>query len=159
MSKLHTLSFEIEHDYTLICIHTSLEDYRLAFFINQCLDIKLNRRYEDLDFENEKTGFSLYEYIDKANFCLYNLIANKHLQVEYKTSKNNALFFNTLLSETKTNYLINDKIKVDFFLKITGDLSLSKINEIVNCLNNIQQIITVYTTNPEKLNQKAHLIF
>jgi len=159
MSKLHTLNFEIEHDYTLICIHTSLEDYRLAFFINQHLDIKLKRRFDDLDFKNNKAGFSLYEYDDKASFCTYNLIANKYLEVEYRTSKNNALFFNTLIGETKINYLINDKIKVDFFLKITGDLSLQQINKILDCLNKIQQIITAYTTNPKKLKQKAHLIF
>ncbi len=159
MSKLHTLSFEIEHDYTLICIHTSLEDYRLAFFINQCLNIKLKRSFEDLDFENNEARFSLYEYNDKANFSTYNLIANKYLKVEYKTSKNNALFYNTLIGETQTSHLINDKIMVDFFLKIVGDLSLQRINNIINYLNNIQQVITVYTTNPKKLKQKAHLIF
>jgi len=159
MSKLHTLSFEADFDYTLFCIHTTLEDYRLAFFINRCLNIKLKRRDEDLDFENKEGGFSLYEYDDKANFSIYNLIANKYLKVEYKTSKKNALFYNTQISQTQINYLINDKKKVDFFLKILGDLSIPEINNILDCLNNIQQVITVYTTDPKKLKQKAHLIF
>jgi len=159
MPKLHTLSFKIEHDYTLICIHTTLEDYRLAYFINQCLNLKLKRRKDDLDFKNKEAGFSVYQYNDKANFITYNLIANKYLKVEYKTSKHNALFYNILMCETKTNYLINDKIKVDFFLKISGDLSLLQINKILDYLSSIQQVITVYTTDPKKLKQKTNLIF
>jgi|FLOH01.1.fsa_nt_gi hypothetical protein len=159
MLKLHTLSFEPENDYNLICIHTTLEDYRLAYFINQALDLKLSRRDEDLDFNNNKEHFSLYEYNDPSLFLTYNLLANKYTLVEYKTSNNNALFYNTLLSETKISYLISDKKKVDFFLKITGDLSLTQINNITECINSIQQVITVYTTDPKLLKQNTHLIF
>jgi len=159
MPKLHTLSFEITHDYTLVCIHTTLEDYRLAFFINKCLDIKLKRWEQDLYFEKKDIGFSLYKYNDKANFTSYNLLANKYLEVKYKTSKHKTLFFNTLISKVQKYYLIDDKIKVDFFLKISGDLSSLQINRILTCLNNIKQVITAYTTNPEKLKQKEHLIF
>jgi len=159
MLKLHDLDFELEHDYNLICIHTTLEDYRLAYFINDSLHINLERKDEDLDFSNNKEKFSLYEYQNKSKFLTYNLLANKYTLVEYKTSNSNALFYNTLLGDTKISYLISDKKQVDFFLKITGDLSLQQINCIIDRLNTIQQIITVYTTDPEKLKQKTHLIF
>lgn len=159
MSKQHTLTLDIEHDYTLICIHTSLEDYRLAFFINKTLNLILFRRDEDLDFENNKGSFSLYEYNDPSNFVTYHLIANKNLLVNYKTSDNNALFYNTLISETLVSYLINDTKKVDYFLKISEGLTKHQINTFVEKIKTIRQVITAYTTEPEQLKQKEHLIF
>lgn len=159
MLKLHDLDFELEHDYNLICIHTTLEDYRLAYFINETLSVNLKRKDEDLDFNNNKESFSLYEYHNKSCFLTYNLLANKCMLVEYKTSRKNALFYNTLLSQAQISYLIDDKKQVDFFLKITGDLSLQQINCVTDRLNTIQQVITVYTTDPKQLKQKEHLIF
>ena len=159
MAKLHTLDLEEEVDYKLICLHTTLEDYRLAYFINEKLNLSLERRDEDLDFKETGSTFSLYEYYDKSFFLTYNLIANKHLDVAFKTSKKNALFYNTLLSETKISYLINDKKKVDYFFKITGDVSLQQINCILDKLNAINQVITSYETSPENIKQNAHLIF
>jgi len=160
MPKLHMLNLDTQvTDYTLICIHTTLEDYRLAYYINKVLGISLNRRAEDLDFNNNKGAFSLYEYNDKTFYLTYNLIANKHLDVAFETSKRNALFYNTLLSETKITYLIDDKKKVDYFLKISGDVSLQKVNCIIEKINSINQVITSYATNPENIKQNAHLIF
>ena len=143
MLKLHTLAFENDYDYSLICIHTTLEDYRLAFFINQSLNIKLERKDEDLDFENNKEHFSLYEYTEHSKFLTFNLVANKYTLVEFVKPKSDILFYNTLLREAKISFLINDKKQVDFFLKITGDMSLQQINCIVERLNTIQQVISV----------------
>ena len=159
MPKLHTLDLEAEVDYILICLHTTLEDYRLAYLINNKLNLSLKRRKDDLDFKGNGKAFSLYEYYDKSFFLTYNLIANKHLDVAFKTSKKNALFYNTLLSETKVSYLIEDKKMVDYFLKISGDVSLQKIKCFIEKLNSINQIITSYRTAPENLKQNAHLIF
>ncbi|MCF6214465.1 MAG: IPExxxVDY family protein [Flavobacteriaceae bacterium] len=159
MSKLHLLDLEPELDYILICLHTALEDYRLAYFINKKLNLSLKRRDSDLDFKENGASYALYEYCDKAFFLTYNLIANKYLGVKYTTSKKNALFYNTLLGETKVSYLINDKKKVDYFLKISGDVSLHKTNCIIEKLNTIPQIVTCYTTAPKNIKQNAHLIF
>ena len=159
MAKLHTLTLDLEHDYTLICIHTTLEDYRLAYYINKSLNLKLFRSFADLDFENNKASFSLYEYDDPTNFVTYHLIANKSMLVEYKTATKNALFYNTLLGETIVSYLVNDHKKVDFFLKISEGLTKHQINTLVEQLNSIKQVITAFTINPEQLKQKEHLIF
>jgi len=159
MAKLHTLTLDLEHDYTLICIHTTLEDYRLAHYINKSLNLKLFRSFADLDFENNKASFSLYEYDDPTNFVTYHLIANKSMLVEYKTATKNALFYNTLLGETIVSYLVNDHKKVDFFLKISEGLTKHQINTLVEQLNSIKQVITAFTINPKQLKQKEHLIF
>ena len=157
--KLHTLDLECESDYILFCLHTTLEDYRLAYFINKYLNISLVRRPEDLDFKENGAVYSLYEYYDTSFFLTYNLITNKHLEVKYKASKKNALFYNTLLSETQVSYLINDKKQVDYFLKISGDVSLQQQNCILDKLNTIQQVLTCYPIDPESIKQNTHLIF
>ena len=41
--KLHIDDFE-ENDYLLIAIHTTLEDYRLAYFLNKYLGVQLQKQ-------------------------------------------------------------------------------------------------------------------
>ena len=45
--KLHLDEFD-EVDYHLVAIHSTLEDYRLAYFINQRLPILLNKSKEEV---------------------------------------------------------------------------------------------------------------
>ncbi len=45
--KLHIDEFD-EVDYELIAIHTSLEDYRLAYFLNQKLPILLSKSKNEI---------------------------------------------------------------------------------------------------------------
>lgn len=45
--KLHLDEFD-EIDYDLIAIHSVLEDYRLAYFLNQKLPIILSKSNEDI---------------------------------------------------------------------------------------------------------------
>ena len=47
---IHKLDFGEfdEIDYSLIAIHTSLEDYRLAYFINQKLHVNLNKSIKEI---------------------------------------------------------------------------------------------------------------
>ena len=58
MSKVVVLNYENDHDYNLIGIHTSLEDYRLAFFLNNSLNTCLSRCHQDLDFGTNSSYFS-----------------------------------------------------------------------------------------------------
>jgi len=57
------------------------------------------------------------------------------------------------------SYLINDKKQVDYFLKISGDVSLQQQNCILDKLNTIQQVLTCYPIDPESIKQNTHLIF
>ena len=49
---LHKLLVDDFYDatYKLIAIHCRLEDYRLAYLLNQSLNLKLERNPNDLDF-------------------------------------------------------------------------------------------------------------
>ena len=55
-----------EIDYHLIAIHTSLEDYRLAYFINQKLPINLGKSKNEIqiNIKEGETKFSRFYYHD-----------------------------------------------------------------------------------------------
>ena len=53
--KLLVDDFE-DANYSLLAIHCDIEDYRLAYFLNQNLATRLVRTKEDLDF----TRFKIY---------------------------------------------------------------------------------------------------
>ena len=43
-------------DYLLLAIHCAIDDYRLAYLLNQYLSINLKRYVHDLDFEQASTS-------------------------------------------------------------------------------------------------------
>jgi hypothetical protein len=59
-------------DYNLIAIHTSIEDYRLAYFINQKLPINLSKSNEEVQIKIKggETTFSRFDYYDSENGIL-----------------------------------------------------------------------------------------
>ncbi|MBC8883571.1 IPExxxVDY family protein [Flavobacterium piscinae] len=63
--KLFIDDFE-EADYQLIAIHTPLENYRVAYFINQNLPVLLHRNKKDIliGSEKQKTGFPNFIFED-----------------------------------------------------------------------------------------------
>jgi len=155
VSKILSLDFEYEHDYTLIGIHSSLEDYRMAFFLNQSLNLKLERHKEDLDFEIYNCSFSLYDYENISSMTNWSLISNKYVNTEKLENNNDNLF----KDESKTSYLIPEKKQVDFFIKIIGQINEKEIHDILLKINNTKKIITSYTINPYNLKSKDFLIF
>ena len=155
MSKIHAFDFEFDHDYTLIGIHSILEDYRMAYFLNKNLSVHLERFKEDLDFPSKKCSFPFYFYEDKATFTSWSLIANKHTNIENV----NTLSSNLFQEETKTSFLIFEKKKVDYFIKINGNINNDILQNILHKINNTHKIITSYTINPYDLKSKDYLIF
>ena len=155
MSKIHSFDFEFDHDYTLIGIHSILEDYRIAYFLNQNLNINLNRPEEDLDFPSKKCSFPFYIYEDEATFTTWSLIANKYVFVDNVSSLKNNLF----KEETKTSFLIPEKKKVDYFIKINRTISQNNLLDVLTKINKTPKIITSYFLNPNDLKSRENLIF
>ncbi len=155
MSKTLSFDFEYEHDYTLIGVHTSLEDYRLAFFLNKVLNLKFKRYREDLDFESKGCSFSFFVYEDEVNYKSWSLISNK----QYFFEKEKFDFANLFQNEPKVSYLIPEKRKVDFFIKISGNIDSESLQLIMQKIKGIKNIIALYTVEPNKLKSKDYLIF
>ena len=153
--KIHSFDFEYDHDYTLIGIHSALEDYRLAYFLNKNLDLHLQRFKDDLDFPSLNCRFSLFKCEDEVTFTSWSLIANRHVTVSNVLPSDNNLFG----EETKVYHLINEKKMVDYFIKINGALNNDELQSIITKLNNTNKIITSYKINPNDLASKDYLIF
>lgn len=152
---MQLLTLELEDDYLLIGIHSTEEDYRLAYLLNKHINTKFVRFKNELDFENSNAKFPIFEFKDDSKQLNYYLINNKFRQLVIN-QENQGLFNG---SYTTITYLIPEKKNVDFFLKIEGCNQQNFLNNVVQKLNNIEQIITSYTIEPNLLKSKDHLTF
>lgn len=155
--QIHSLGFNdfYEDDFSLIGIHTTLEDYKLAYLLNKNLKINFIKSKENLNFEKTEkpSSFSIFNYYNKEYDSDWVLIANSSKR-ENQTESNELL----LTTETKT-YLIPEKKKVDFFIKVSGELGFDFVTKIIDKVKNIEQVITSYPIDKNTLNSKDFLIF
>ncbi len=144
-----------EEEYSLVGIHSALEDYKLAYLLNKNLSTKFYKAKEDLEFVREKTkvSFSIYNYENSENDFDWFLIANSCRREKISISKDLLLS-----SETKT-YLIPEKKKVDFFLKISGIVEYEFVLRTINKIKNIENVITAFSIDKNTLKSKDFLIF
>ena len=150
-----------EIDYELIAIHSSLEDYRMAFFINQNLPIILSKSKEEIivKAKNEEVLFSKFIYDDLSNDMIWTLIQNKNEIITKEKTKNQTLFLNTEVEiETKV-FLLPELKKVDYFLKIENIQSKLEVEKTISKLLNIDQISTAYKVDVNNIKSKNNLIF
>ena len=152
---MQLLPYDLEDDYLLIGIHSTEEDYRLAYLLNKHLNTRLTRYKENLDFEGSEAEFPLFEYKDKHNYINYYLINNKYSKLVNDQS-NIGLFGGNYQT---IDYLIPEKKKIDFFVKIEGANKPNFARTLVDKLNNINQIITSFTIETNLLKSKNNLIF
>ena len=155
--QIHSLGFNdfYEDDFSLIGIHTTLEDYKLAYLLNKNLKINFIKSKENLNFEKTEkpSSFSIFNYYNKEYDSDWVLIANSSKR-ENQTESNELL----LTTETKI-YLIPEKKKVDFFIKVAGELGFDFVKKIIDKVKNIEQVITSYPIDKNTLKSKDFLIF
>lgn len=149
-----------EIDYHLIAIHTTLEDYRLAYFINQHLPVNLSKSKEEIliSIKQGDTQFSRFYFDDEDNFISWNLIQNKNEVVGKKEITNQDLFSNSTQEVATKVFLLPELKKVDYFLKIESDDDLDIVT-IVKKLKTIKSLSTVYVVETENIKSKNNLIF
>jgi len=150
-----------EIDYYLIAIHTSLEDYRLAYFINQQLPINLSKSKEEIqiNIKEGETKFSRFYYYDIENAVSWNLIQNKNEVLQKKIESAQNLFSEMNMEISTKVYLLPEFKKVDYFLKIENLEDTMNTLKIKMLLNKIQTVSTVYSVETNKIKSKNNLIF
>ena len=141
--------------YTLLGIHTVLNDYKLAYLLNLYLQVKFRKTIYDLDFtnKNNKSSYAVYEYTNTEFDYDWYLISNTYKSTNKSISR--GLFSE---SDFVTN-LVPEKKKVDFFLKIEGDFDCDYILKTIEKINKVPQITTSYQIEIESLKSKEFLIF
>jgi hypothetical protein len=149
-----------EIDYHLIAIHTTLEDYRLAYFINQHLPVNLSKSNEEIliSIKQGETQFSRFYFDDEDNFISWNLIQNKNEVIGRNEIINQDLFSNSSQEVATKVFLLPELKKVDYFLKIESDDDL-ELAGIVKKLKSIKSLSTVYVVETETIKSKNNLIF
>ena len=150
-----------EIDYYLIAIHTSLEDYRLAFFINQLLPINLSKSKNEIqiNIEEGETNFSRFYYYDNEKAITWNLIQNKSEVIQQKKGISQNLFSNITMEVSTKVFLLPEFKKVDYFLKIENIEDTMSVSTIQTILNKIDNISTLYTVDTNQIKSKNNLIF
>ena len=155
--QIHSLSHDsyFEDEYSLIGIHTTLEDYKLAYLLNKNLSTNFYKLKKELVIENNqnKVFFSIFNYQNTTYEYDWHLIANSS-KTENSTSESQLL----LTTETKT-YLIPEKKNVDFFIKISGEVEPFFISKTIKKIKTIEQVITSYSIDTDSLKSRDFLIF
>jgi len=149
-----------EADYMLIAIHSSLEDYRLAYFVNRELELRLEKCPKDIGFKQKETTafFSRFTFEDNANDVAWNLIQNKN-SVNSTLMGNVSLFTEAGLSISTSSYFIPELKTVDYILKVENTEETNAADNVLNRLLDIKYIATAYKINHYKLKSKNNLIF
>ncbi|WP_445757275.1 IPExxxVDY family protein [Polaribacter sp.] len=155
--QIHSLGFDdlYEEEYSLIGIHTTLEDFKLAYLLNKNISTRFHKLKNDLTIENQqiKASFSMFKYENPKYDFEWHLIANS-TKTENITTSNQLL----LTTETKT-FLIPEKKKIDYFIKISGEVEISFITKTIKKIKSIEQVMTSYSIDKDTLKSKDFLIF
>jgi hypothetical protein len=136
-----------EIDYNLIAIHTSLEDFRLAYFINQKMPINLSKSKDEVQIKIKEgeTHFSRFYYKNEVS------------QQKKDTIQN---LFSNITMEIKTKvFLLPEFKKADYFLKIENIDDTIDVSKIKIILNTIDSISAVYIVDTNQIKSKNNLIF
>ena len=148
-------------DYGLVAIHSSLEDHRLAYFINRELSILLEKSNHDIGVTiNEgESCFSRFIFENPDDDSMWNLIQNKAKVVSMQSNTSTSLFEDTDMSLTTSVFLMPELKKVDYVLKIENIPADLELEDIVEKLLTIKQVATAYIIDHTKLKSKNNLIF
>ncbi|MCM4164069.1 MULTISPECIES: IPExxxVDY family protein [unclassified Arenibacter] len=154
MAAIHRISEDFyEESFTLIALHSSIEDFMLVYALNSCLKTKLKRSVNDLDLSQNGT-FPIFDWRDEVNDRYYTFVSNNDVKEEEGSIGN--LFQD---QPTFTKYhLVPEYRDVDYFLKIEHD-ELDVEGNILKSVLTIPKVITAYLVDASKLKSKNNLIF
>ncbi|CAM3432536.1 IPExxxVDY family protein [Zobellia roscoffensis] len=154
MVAVHKITNDFYEDsFDLVALHSSLEDYAIAYALNLHLKSNFKRSEIDLDLTGHIT-VPIFEWKDDINDRYWTLFTNNGL-VEDTVSRKG--LFKDEPSFT-TFHMVPEHRDVDYFLKIEQDGFINMEN-LVKTLQNIPKIITAYAIETDKLKSKNNLIF
>ena len=160
---IHKIYIEdfVEEDYHLIALHTSLEDYRLAYFLNRELGIGLSKSKSDipLQVKGMKTSFIRFTFEDEKKLIQWDLVQNKNEIENIENITTTDLFSNTKNSFSSSVYLLPEYKKEDFFVKIENADNEIDLDEVMVQISKIDAVNLVYSVTKNKIKSKNNLIF
>lgn len=134
------LKFEIDLDFVLIAVTTSLKDYRVCYLINKTLNFNFAKIQDlEVDINNNLTPvlFSLYRYTWETTETDFYFIANKG----------------------SDGYLVPEMRKADYFLLIKNYIDENDLDSLISAINKIPEIVTAIKIDPKKVKSRENLLF
>ncbi|CAN5189115.1 hypothetical protein BH09BAC6_BH09BAC6_22830 [soil metagenome] len=134
------LKFEIDLDFVLIAVTTSLKDYRICYLINKFLNFNFTK-ISDLPLDilpnAEQVLFSRYHHFWETTETDFYFIANKGSE----------------------GYLIPEMKKADYFLLIRNYIDENDLEGIISALNKISEVVAAVKIDPKKIKSRENLLF
>ena len=148
---------QFPENYHLIAIHSDLDEFRLAFFLNKNLNISLKRKNNDIYFAEQDANYSSFEFLDETKYLKWIFFSNKSLVSEKKSNNDYGLFgqINSALNEVS---LLNHQKSVDYFLIVENIANNTYIEKVLKKISEISGVITSFMSE-NKLENKENLIF
>lgn len=154
MAAIHKISEDFyEETFTLIALHSSIEDFMLVYALNSCLKTKLKRSVDDLEI-SQSGSFPIFDWRDEVNDRYFTVVSNNVVKEEELSIGN---LFQDQPSFTKY-HLVPEYRDVDYFLKIEHD-EMDVEEKILKSVLSIPKVITAYLVDASKLKSKNNLIF
>ena len=148
---------QFSENYYLIAIHSDLDEFRLAFFLNDKLSIGLIRKNNDIILHENKSNYSIYEYLDEAMFLKWIFFSNKSLVAEKKSNNELLNLFSQENIVQNEISLINQPKGVDYFLVIENVKNKIYVEKVLKKISEIRGVITAFNSD-KKLENKENLI-
>ena len=148
---------QFPENYHLIAIHSDLDEFRLAFFLNKKLNIGLKRKKNDIYLAEQDANYSQYEYSDDTKYLKWIFFSNKSLVLEKNYDGDLSLFG---LGNTASNemHLLSQQKSVDYFLIIENIANKTYVDKVLKKISEINSVITSFVSE-NKLENKENLIF
>jgi hypothetical protein len=134
------LKFEIDLDFVLIAITSSLKDYRICYYINKQLNFNFIRQPDlgvDIHHSNDPVLFSIFHHYWEASETDFYFIANKG----------------------SDGLLIPEMRSVDYFLMIKNYIDPRDLEDMITQLNKLPEIVAAVKIDPKKIKSRENLLF
>ena len=149
-NKIYKLKIEeTPSDEYFIAIHSTLEAFQLAYFVNKQNKILLKRK-KDFITEKNKGSFSLFEWKDLYSELRCYLISNKFMYESSNSEANSKSLFE--FPERNEVYLIPEFKVADFFIKSTHFEILKTIKIQLNNFSMVVMAYNIYPNNKTRMN-------
>ncbi len=148
---------QFPQNFHLIAIHSDLDEFRLAYFLNEKLNISLIRRNNDIHLAENNAYYPSYEFLDETKYLKWIFFSNKSLVSELPNVDDNSLFSSRSSVKNEISLLSNKK-QVDYFLIVENIANKSYLEKVLKKISEIRGVITSFVSD-NKLENKENLIF
>ena len=156
MKSSNSVNDFVSDDYELIAVHSSLDDYKLAYMLNKELGVQLSKNlaYVEIAIPEGKSAFSNYIFDDEKNDVVWTLIENKTTIIN-SNKQTTSLFEQVDI----TVFLLPEFKKADYLIKIENIDYGFDSESIVDKIQKIKNVTTAYAIDITNLKSKNNLIF